>query len=187
MPADAGICAQSLDFRRAGTYNNSVIPVTYDEILTKIYKQVTTTITRDEGLSGGNVRLTFTWHDLPIVVMSPIQSIVMTVSGIQMTQEIQPINMTEVGGASLVSTIPIIENYYSLAQTLRDLHDELVVTKDSFEDAAVYKLATTSGTERSLTFNVKYITKDGKLHQLYIPENGVFILQLTFGLSYYIA
>ena len=169
------------------SYENRVIPVTYDEILTKTYNDTTTRITRDPGLGGGNVRLTFTWSDLPIVVMSPIQSIVMTVSGMQMTQEIQPINMTEVGGASLVSTIPIIENYYSLAQTLRDLHDELVVTKDSFEDAAVYMLATTSGTERILTFNVKYITKDGKLHQLYIPENGVFILQLTFGLSYYIA
>lgn len=169
------------------SYNNSVIPVTYDEILTKTYKETTTTISRVAGTGGGNVRLTFSWKDLPIVVMSPIQSIVMTVSGMQMTQEIQPINMTEIGGASLVSTIPIIENYYSLAQTLRDLHDELVVTKDSFEDAAVYKLATTSGTERILTFNVKYITKDGKLHQLYIPENGVFILQLTFGLSYYIA
>jgi len=119
--------------------------------------------------------------------MSPIQSFVLVLNGIQCTEEIQPINISQPAGSSLVSTIPIIENYYSLASTIRDLHDELVVVRDDFNDSAVYKMNTSAGQERSITLSAKYITKDGRLHQMYIPKNGVFSLQLTFGISYYIA
>ena len=132
-------------------------------------------------------RLTFTWNDLATVIMSPIQSFVLVLNGIQCTEEIQPINISQPAGSSLVSTIPIIENYYSLASTIRDLHDELVVVRDDFNDSAVYKMNTSAGQERSITLSAKYITKDGRLHQMYIPKNGVFSLQLTFGISYYIA
>lgn len=133
----------------------------------------------------GNLRLNFTWNNLPIVVMSPIASIVLTLEGMQVTQEYQPVNITQPTGSSLVSTIPVIENFYSLAQTLRDLHDELVVTKDQFEDCALYTMPNVSGQERVIKFSAKYITKDGKLHQIYIPKNGVFLLQLTFGTQFY--
>lgn len=135
----------------------------------------------------GNVRLTFTWDNLPIVTISPIQSIVLSLTGIQLNQEYQPVNIAEKEGSSLTSTIPVVENYYSLAETLRDLHDELVVTKESFDDTATYTLSATSGQERVLHFSAKYIAKDGSLHQIYIPPNGVFSIQLTFGISYYIS
>lgn len=135
----------------------------------------------------GNVRLNFTWNNLPMVILSPISSIVMTLQGVDATQEIQPININQPGGSSLTSTIPIVENYISLAQTLRDLHDELVIIKDTYDDAAKYQLSTTSGQERTLTLAMKYITKDGRLHQLYIPKDGVFSVQLTFALSFYLA
>ena len=133
----------------------------------------------------GNIRLNFEWDNIPIVVISPIQSIVLTLQGMNVSQEIQPINIAQPGGSSLVSTIPVIENYYSLAQTLRDLHDELVVIKDSYDDQATYTLNTTSGQERALRIMAQYITKDGRLHQIYIPPNGVYSLQLTFAISYY--
>lgn len=135
----------------------------------------------------GNLRITYIWNNLPMVVMSPIQSIVLTLNGVQITHEIQPVNMQQPSGSSLVTTIPIVENFYSLAQTLRDLHDELVVTKETFDDSATYTLGLQAGQERTLTFSAKYITKDGALHQIYIPPNGVFTLQLTFGISYYIS
>lgn len=137
----------------------------------------------------GNVRLSFTWNNLPMVVMSPIASIVLTLNGMQLNQEIQPINSTEESAAasSLTTVVPIIENYYSLAQTLRDLHDELVIIKDSYDDQSKYSLAVRSGQERSFTMSAKYITKDGRIHQIYIPPNGVFSVQLTFGISYYLA
>lgn len=133
----------------------------------------------------GNVRVNFEWDNIPIVVISPIQSIVLTLQGMNVSQEIHPINVAQAGGSSLVSTIPIIENYYSLAETLRDLHDELVVIKDSYDDQATYSLNTTSGQERVLRIMAQYITKDGRLHQIYIPPNGVYSLQLTFGIAYY--
>lgn len=117
--------------------------------------------------------------------MSPITSIVLSLQGIQVQQEYQPINKTEIGGSSLTSSIPIVENFYSLAQSLRDLHDELVVTKEHFTDVANYAMDTSSGKERIITLSAQYITKDGTLHQIYIPKHGVFSVQLTFGLTYY--
>lgn len=151
-------------------------------------EQTNTTITverNNERELYGNIRLNFEWDNIPIVVISPIQSIVLTLQGMNVSQEIQPINVAQPSGSSLVSTIPVIENYYSLAQTLRDLHDELVVIKDSYDDQATYSLNTTSGQERALRIMAQYITKDGRLHQIYIPPNGVYSLQLTFGIAFY--
>ena len=133
----------------------------------------------------GNVRLSFTWPNLPMVVLSPIQSIVLTLQGMRVNQEFQPINITEKDGSSLTATFPIVENFYSLASTLRDLHDELVVVKDDFDSTATYSLDAQAGQERVLRLSAYYITKDGTLHQIYIPPNGVFSLQLIFGLSFY--
>ena len=152
----------------------------------KYDKTITTTVsTNTESSYTGNIHLTFTWDNLPIVVMSPITSIVLSLQGIQVQQEYQPINKTEIGGSSLTSSIPIVENFYSLAQSLRDLHDELVVTKEHFTDVANYAMDTSSGKERIITLSAQYITKDGTLHQIYIPKHGVFSVQLTFGLTFY--
>lgn len=134
----------------------------------------------------GNMRLTWQWKNIPTVIMSPIQSFVLLLQGMNVSQEIHPINISQPGAASLNSVVPIVENYYSLATTLRDLHDELVVVKDTYTDSAFYKLDTTSGQQRTVTLTMKYITKDGRLHQLFIPKDGVFAIQLTFGINYYL-
>lgn len=152
----------------------------------EVAKRYETTEVLTEGGYKGNVNLSFTWDNLPMVVLSPIQSIVLTVRGMQVNQEIQPINMTDPTGSSLVSSIPVIENFYSLAQSLRDLHDELVVVKDSFDDTPTYKVPIRAGCERTITLSAQYIDKNGGLHQIYIPKNGVFSLQLVFGVSFYI-
>ena len=154
-------------------------------IETTAYK--TTTITEGAIEYHGNVRLSFTWNNLPMVVMSPIASIVLTLTGMQIDHEIQPINIVEYGGSSLTAVVPVIENFYSMASTLRDLHDELVVSKDSFDDTATYTLSNNSGQERVIQLSAKFITKDGTLHQIFIPPKGVFSVQLTFGTSFYIA
>lgn len=134
----------------------------------------------------GNVQLTYTWNELPMVVMSPIASIILTLDGINFTSEIQPYNMTTPGaGSSLTQTIPVAENYYSLAQTLRDLHDELVVTRADFDSNAKYTLERNCGDERTIRLTAHYLSKDGTLHKIYIPPNGVFAIQLTFRISYY--
>lgn len=173
-------------FRDASYYATGSLTTTIDVDVTQT-RTTTIELYPEEGVPQyeGNKRLTFTWNNLPMVVMSPIQSIVLTLQGMDVNQEYQPINASDFSGSALTSSIPVIENFYSLAQSLRDLHDELVVVKDSYSDTATYTLATTSGQERSITLSAKYITKDGKLHQIYIPPKGVFSLQLTFGISYY--
>lgn len=135
----------------------------------------------------GNVHLTFSWDNIPMVILSPIQSIVLTLRGMQLTQEIMPVNIANTTnvGSSIVSTIPIIQNFFSFASSMRDLHDELLITKENFDTTATYKVATTAGQERVVQLSAKYITKDGKVHQIYIPKYGVFTIQLIFGISYY--
>lgn len=132
-----------------------------------------------------SVKVTTTWGNLPTVVMSPIQSFVLTLQGVQVRQEYQPINRVEGNASSLTSSFPVIENYYTLASSLADLHDELVIIKDSFNDQPLYSLPTTAGESRVLKFTLYFITKDGRLHKLFIPKKGIFALQLTFGITYY--
>lgn len=165
-------------------YSNVTIRILDDGELSKYVR--TDVDSYHEPEFAGNIRLNFKWDNLPIVVMSPIQSIVLSLTGMQVTEEIQPINISnQLTGSNLVSTFPIIENYYSLATSIRDLHDELVIIKDSFDDNALYSLPNFAGQERTINLAAYYITKDGSLHQIYIPKNGVFNLQLTFGISYY--
>lgn len=163
--------------------------------LNRVYEDETykTTVTETQSMTieaveptyKGNVRLGFTWNGLPTVTLSPITSFVLRLGGIQSTQEILPVNIaTNNYAASQISSIPIIENYFSTASSFRELHDELVVIKDQFTTAAVYNLPDTSGQERIIKFMAQYITKDGKIHQLYVPKNGVFWLQLTFAVDY---
>ncbi len=168
------------------SYLSKDTTITYELVESNVERSTTVT-TPTEYLS--NVPLSFTWRNIPMVVLSPISSIVMTLQGMECTQEIQPINVVDTTNRSsaITSTVPIIENYYSLAQSLRDLHDELVVTRESFDDGAKYSLTPRSGQERTIKLAAKYIGKDGKLHQIYIPPNGVFSVQLTFALSYFSA
>lgn len=132
----------------------------------------------------GNVRLSFSWNNLPTVVMSPISSIILTLDGINLNCEIQPVNINLPAGSSLTQSIPVVENYYSLATTLRDLHDELVITRPDFDGNTKYTLDKQAGRERTVKIAAKYLTKDGKLHQLFIPKNGVFSVQFTFRITY---
>ena len=133
----------------------------------------------------GNVTVSNTWSNIPFVVMSPISSIVLTMDGITLKHEIQPINAETKGGSSLTQAVPVIENYLALATSLADLHDELVITRAEFDDTATYVVDPKTGTDRTITLRAKYIEKDGTMHQIYIPDNGVFYVQLTFGLDIY--
>ncbi len=135
----------------------------------------------------GNVRLSFTWDNLPMVVLSPVASIVLVLKGISVSEEIQPVNIPNDTrtGSSLTSVIPVVENYYSMATTLRDLHDELVVAREDYDNTPTYTMQPAGGQERTILLSAMYLTKDGNLRQIYIPPNGVFSVQLTFALSLY--
>ena len=127
----------------------------------------------------GNVRITCTWDNIPLVSMTPISSIILKVDGLDiLTPEIQPVNLQT--QSSITQSIPVIENYYIFAQSLADLHDDLIVTRDQFDANAKYSINPTAGLERLVSFTAHYITKNGVMKKIFIPPNGVFILQLTF-------
>ena len=143
------------------------------------------TITEQDPMYSGNIHISYRWKNLASLIMSPLQSLVLIISGVNTTNEIMPINTSNNdSNGNIVQTIPIIENYYSFASTLAQLSDELIIVKDDFDDTAKYRLPTKGGTERNLQFAMKYVTKDGQIHQLYIPPTGVFNLQLTFKIYY---
>lgn len=167
--------------------SNSVYKSHIERVDSNFTKTTTKTVTKNSAIYSGNVALTFTWENIPMVVLSPIQSIVLTMTGVQLNQEIMPVNIANTTnvGSSLVSTIPVIQNFFSFAASMRDLHDELVITKEDFDNTATYTVSTTGGQERSIQISAKYITKDGKVHQIYIPRYGVFTVQLIFGIDFY--
>ena len=79
----------------------------------------------------------------------------------------------------------IIENYFPVITSLRDLHDELIIARSEFDVNPRYLLDVLAGQARDIKLSAKYITKDGKLHDLYVPINGTFSLQLTFRVTYF--
>ena len=150
-------------------------------------KRTTRSLTTGGGVDGSglsNTHIKFVWDELPIIVMSPLASIVLILDGMKVSQEIQPINATE-AASNLTQSVAIIENYFPVVTTLRDLHDELIIARSEFDTAPRYLLDTEAGEARDIKLSAKFITKDGRLHDLYIPVNGTYSIQLTFRVSYY--
>lgn len=128
--------------------------------------------------------ITYTFHNVPSILMSNLQSLVLCANGINVLNQIHPINMKLPQGSSLTTTIPIITLYYPMTDSITHLKDEVIVSKDDFENNALTSMELGSLTERAITFSLKYITKDGAMHDVTIPVDGVFAIQLTLGLYY---
>lgn len=132
----------------------------------------------------GNVNLTYSWSDLPVTTMSPLSSIVLTLDGIDLISQRQPINPADNGMSTITQQFPILENFYVLASSFSELHDELYVVKDTFDDNIKFRAKLTAGQQRYLKISAKYLTKDGFLHDLYIPKNGTFTVQIGYRIIY---
>lgn len=124
--------------------------------------------------------LSYTWDNLTTLLMSPVSSVVILMDGVGVSNQLFPINIQQPQGSSLTTTIPIIENYIPLSRTLADLNDELVITKDAFDNTPTITIPPTALGERVLRFRACFILKDGTMYPVYIPEHGVFAIQLTF-------
>ncbi len=133
----------------------------------------------------GNIRrILYTFEDIPTVLLNPIQSIVITVNGLNISRQVQPVNIRQVQGSSLNTSIPIAESYIPLAATLADLHDDLVISHETFEDTSVASLSVNDLHERDIVFEAWYILKDGTMRRVELGANGIFYIQLTLGLYY---
>ena len=131
-----------------------------------------------------NLRLSYTWNGLPMTTMSPLSSIILTMDGIDVISQRQPINPVDTGGSTITQQYPILESYYVMADSFNQLHDELYVVKEGFDDNVKFRAKLTTGQQRYMRFSAKYLTKDGRLHDLYIPKNGNFMIQIGFRIIY---
>ena len=126
----------------------------------------------------------YVWENIPTILLSPISSVVILVDGLATTPQILPINIQQGQGSSLTTTIPVIENYFPLTTSIRDLHDDLIISREPYSNTALFSLPPNGLAERTLRFRAGYVTKSGELHEIFIPPTGVFILQITFCLHY---
>lgn len=124
----------------------------------------------------------YTWRNVPTILLSPVSSVVLLLDGIGVNPQILPVNMKQKQGSSLTTSIPVIENYFPLVTSIRDLHDDLVISRDAFANTALFSIPANSITERTLRFRAGYITKDGQLFDLFISPTGTFSIQLTLAL-----
>lgn len=127
-----------------------------------------------------------TYHFLgsDMLQTNDVTSIILTMNGGAFNPQVFPVNFAPTTvQAAQVQTIPIIDVYYPLWSTPVDLSSNLVVVRNAFEDAAPIKINPSLLKERSIKFKLYYITKDGRMHELFIPKGTPFTFQLCFELE----
>ena len=128
----------------------------------------------------------YSFDNLNLISLVPINSFVVMLNGLTMTPQTYPVNINPRNvSAAQTTTIPIIEVYYPMWNSIEDLSTNLVVSKDAFTNAAPFVLGPDALQERNLTFEVYYVTNDGGLHLMTIPPGSCVNLQICYSISYY--
>lgn len=126
--------------------------------------------------------LKFTASDA--VSLSTINSILLTMNGVVFNQEVYPVNFTSQSASSAqTGTIPVIENYLPLITRPSDLTTNMIVSRTDFANAAPIKINPSLLKERSIKFKLHYVTKNGEMKEMLIPDDAPFTFQLCFGLT----
>lgn len=114
-----------------------------------------------------------------------ISSFIVVLDGISLTQQTFPVDISpENTSSAQLSTIPIIENYYPVWNTISDLSTNMIIVKDAFTNAAPIILDRSAMYERNMRFSIYYITKQGKMHLLTIDPNSVLSIQICYSFIY---
>lgn len=134
------------------------------------------------------------WHTRPaqisfdnynIISMVPVNAFVVMLNGLTITPQTYPVNLNPLNlASSQITSIPIIEVYNPLWNTIEDLSTNLIVSKDAFTNAAPFVLSPDALQMRNLTFEVYYVTNDGSLHLLTIPPSTSISLQICYSITY---
>lgn len=140
----------------------------------------------------------FDFHFFNPISLSPLSSIIIYSQDLPLLSQVHGIvspiinyHTSSVGDAALVSfdassstqigSLPIIDVFYPLITSEKDFQDVLIVSKDAVSNTGPVLLNSNSLAQvRNITFNIGYITKDGVLYPLLIPENSNLSIQLTF-------
>jgi hypothetical protein len=121
-----------------------------------------------------------------LVSAIPINSFIVTFNGVSMTMQTFPVNISPVNAPSALTTsIPIIEVYYPLWNSISDKSTNLVISKDAFTNAAPFTLGSDALTQRNIQFQVFYVFNDGRMAELTIPPNSSLSIQVCYSITYY--
>lgn len=87
----------------------------------------------------------------------------------------------DASSSTQIGSLPIIDVFYPLIVNEKDFQDVLIVSKDAVSNTGPIMLNSKSLAQlRNISFNIGYITKDGVLNPLLIPENSNLSIQITF-------
>lgn len=127
----------------------------------------------------------FNFDGFNMISIVPIQSFIVTISGVTISTQSYPINLNvQNKSAALTTSVPVIEVYYPQWTNISDLSTNILVIKDAFTNAAPFTLDATALRTHEITFNVYYINNDGTMHELWIPPNTNLSLQVCFSIFY---
>lgn len=127
----------------------------------------------------------YTFSGCNLISMVPIQAFVVMLSGVSITQQAYPVNVSpSTMSSALTTSIPIVEVYYPLWDKISDLSTNIVITKDAFTNAAPFVLDQNALRSRDIKFTVYYITNDSKMHELTIPPGTSLSLQACYSITY---
>ncbi len=118
--------------------------------------------------------------DMVPIASIPIESIIITVNGLNLSRQIQPVNISQVQGSSLTTTIPIIEKFF----VTRDMQGDFIYSHETFDDCSLASISVKDLHERNITFDAWYICSDGTMHRVIIGDTGIFSIQLTLGIYF---
>lgn len=127
----------------------------------------------------------YTFSGCNLISIVPIQAFVVMLSGVSITQQAYPVNVSpSTMSSALTTSIPIVEVYYPLWDKISDLSTNIVITKDAFTNAAPFVLDQNALRSRDIKFTVYYITNDSKMHELTIPPGTSLSLQACYSITY---
>ena len=127
----------------------------------------------------------YTFTGVNLLSITNITSFVVMINGLTITPQTFPVNINPANtGAAQNTTIPIVEVYFPLFNSIEDLSTNLIVSKDAFTNAAPFVVTPDALLERNLVFEVYYITRDGGLHLLTIPPGTSVSLQICYSITY---
>lgn len=125
----------------------------------------------------------FTFHFFNPLSLCPLNSIVIYSSNFPIEGQTHGI-ASETGltsGSAQTSSMYILDVFYPLLTSEKDLEDVLIISKDAVTNTAPAKISPSALTfMHNITFNFGYITKKGYLRPIIIPPNANLSFQLTF-------
>lgn len=166
-----------LDTRTTSVYYSKSSPDT--AIAETSSTQATTILWRE----GGTWEVKLAFEEINPISFCGVTSFVLMTNGLDATQQVFPINITENSDAA--TQIPILEVYHPVWKELNDRSDRIIVAKEEFTNTPIFTTNNYSSIcDRNITFSFYNVLSGGKIYPLSLYPYTRFCLQLTLALYY---